>query len=435
MREKINIAIVGAGPAGCTLASLLALRGMRVLVFDDEMRPKLLVGESLLPTVVPILRRLGVEQRVRAISTLKPGVGFLAREGSRIDFFFPEKAHSDFPNYAYNVPRPGFDEILRERAEELGVVFVKRRAIVSTGDPSHGREILLSKETLDSTPELGGEHPDLLADATGRARLFSKLLQIPSEKGERNDAAYFAHYEDFDLPAAKDGQVVITTLNRGWSWRIPLPGRLSVGVVIDKHAARAHGSTAEERLESIIASEPMLRDDGKRRRRISEVMVYTNYQLISERGHGPGWVALGDAFGFVDPMLSPGLFMAMLSADLLDKHLFSAGNNIMEKTRRMDQAFAELRDWHQSWREIIRYFYDGRMHSLYESGSKLSETYGKFALPVMVEKHLTRQITGMVSGARTRSRYGRKLLELSSRHLVWGVKPPSDYAVMAGTPD
>lgn len=179
----------------------------------------------------------------------------------------------------------------------------------------------------------------------------------------------------------------------------------------------------------------MLRDDGKRRRRISEVMVYTNYQLISERGHGPGWVALGDAFGFVDPMLSPGLFMAMLSADLLDKHLFSAGNNIMEKTRRMDQAFAELRDWHQSWREIIRYFYDGRMHSLYESGSKLSETYGKFALPVMVEKHLTRQITGMVSGARTRSRYGRKLLELSSRHLVWGVKPPGDYVVMAGSPD
>ena len=162
---------------------------------------------------------------------------------------------------------------------------------------------------------MDGVHPKLLVDATGRARLFAKTLDLKATRGDRNDVAYFAHFEDFDAESSADGQVVFSILEHGWSWRIPLPGRLSVGVVIDKAAAMRHGKTPEERLDGIIDSEPMLRKAGMGRKRVSEVMVYTNYQLISERAHGPGWVAVGDSFGFVDPMLSPGLFMAMHMAE------------------------------------------------------------------------------------------------------------------------
>ncbi len=439
MKAGITVGIVGGGPAGCTLAMLLALRGIRTLVFDDDKRPDLLVGESLLPTVVTLMRRLGIEDRAAAFSQLKPGVAFLPREGRRIDFFFPEKPSAGMPNYAYNVPRPEFDNLLRARAEELGVLFVKRRAKLEAGAEGSGREIQLAAETLAAIPELGGRHPLLLIDSTGRARAFAKLLGIPARRGKRNDVAYFAHYENFHAPQSRPGQVVIGTLGRGWSWRIPLPGRLSVGVVLDREASRAHGDTPAQRLESIISSEPMLRDDGRNRRRLSEVMTYTNYQLISERGHGPGWAAAGDAFGFVDPMLSPGLFMAMLSADLIDRHVFSSGREILNHPGRMavgfDKVFNELRDWHSSWEEIIEYFYDGRIHSLYESGSQRSESYGKLAFPILIERHLTRQITGLVSGARTRSRYGKHLLKFSSDHLVWGVRPPAEYAVLTGAPD
>jgi flavin-dependent dehydrogenase len=431
MANEIDVAILGGGPAGATLAALLAMRGMKPLLFDDERRPDLLVGESLLPTVVTLMRQLGIEDEVRAVSQLKPGVSFLPREGSRIDFFFPERARKGLPNYAYNVPRPAFDDILSRRARALGVHVAKHHATLEVG--SDGREIQLSRETLDAVPELGGRHPKLLIDATGRARLFSRFLDIGADRGGRNDAAYFAHYENFDAPSARPGQVVITTLECGWCWRIPLPGRMSVGVVIDKDAARAHGKTPEERLESIIECEPSLRADGANRRRLTRVMTYGNYQLISHRAHGPGWVAVGDAFGFVDPMLSPGLFMAMLSAWDLDRHVFSAGPAILNQpaklAARLSKCEATLRDWHAAWREIIEYFYDGRIHSLHEGGSKLSETYGKFALPVWVERHLTRQITGMVSGARTRSRYGRRLLRFGADHLAWGVRPPEEYAI------
>lgn len=433
MNSKIEVAIVGGGPAGCTLAALLAQRGIRTVVFDDDKRPDLLVGESLLPTVVSLMRRLGIEERVAAFSQYKPGVGFLARDGSRLDFFFPQRAIKGMPNYAYNIPRPEYDNLLRTRAEELGVTFVKRRAELEVG--SEGREIQLTAACMADVPQLGGKHPKLLVDSTGRARVFSKLLGVGAARGKRNDVAYFAHYENFESEAQREGQVVITTLQHGWSWRIPLPGRLSVGVVVDKSAVKDRGETAEERLEATIDAEPGLAAAGEGRRRITPVMTYTNYQLISERGHGPGWVAMGDAFGFVDPMLSPGLFMAMHSADLLDSQVFAAGAGILDQPARLaksfDRVFAELRDWHEAWGEVIEYFYNGRMYALHAAGEQLCEKYGERALPRLMEKHLTSQITRLLSGVATRSRYGRNLLKFSTKHLVWDVAPAEEYAIRA----
>jgi flavin-dependent dehydrogenase len=430
---KIEVAIVGGGPAGCTLAALLALRGIRTLVFDDDKRPELLVGESLLPRVIQLMRRLGIEDRVKQFSQFKPGVGFISRDGSRLDFYFPQKAIKGVPNYAYNIPRPEFDNLLRDRAIELGVTVVKRRAELEKG--ADGREIQLTAECLAAVPELGGMHPKLLVDSTGRARTFARVLGIGAKRGKRNDVAYFAHFENFDVGAMKEGQVVITTLDHGWSWRIPLPGRLSVGVVVDKASLKGRGDTAEERLEAVIDAEPLLSAAGQGRRRVTPVMTYTNYQLISDRGHGPGWVSTGDAFGFVDPMLSPGLFMAMHSADLLDRHAFAGGLGILDQPARLakafDKVFDELLDWHEAWAELIEYFYDGRMYALHSAGAQLSEKYGEAALPRLMERHLTTQITRLLSGVATRSRYGRGLLRFSLKHLVWDVAPADVHAIRA----
>ena len=433
MNQPVDVAILGAGPAGCTLAALLRQRGFRVVVFDDDKRPDLLVGESLLPTVVDLMRRLDIEDRVKEFSQFKPGVAFMHRGGQRLDFLFPEGVLGKTPNYAYNIPRPEFDDLLRTRAEELGVEFVHHRASVEKGTGE--REIQLSEGSLMAAG-MGSTHPKLLVDSTGRTRLFAKTLGLKATRGDRNDVAYFAHFENFDAESSVDGQVVLSILDHGWSWRIPLPGRLSVGVVVDKSVAKQHGDTAEERLNGIIESEPILKMAGEGRKRVTDVMTYTNYQLISERAHGPGWIAVGDSFGFVDPMLSPGLFMAMHMAEILDRKVFKSGPSVLDHSQKLSASFAriedEMRDWHRAWGEIIEYFYDGRMFSMYEGGTKLKETYQKWALPAMMEKHLSANITRMVSGVSTRSRYGRKLIHYTSKHLVWDTEPPEYYAVQAG---
>lgn len=423
-----DLAILGAGPAGSTLSALLAQRGFKVLVFDDEKRPELLVGESLVPATVPVMRQLGIEDRVAKYSQHKPGVTFLHREGSRIDFNFTPIARS-LPTYAYNIPRPEFDDTLRERAEELGATFVKHRAAVEAVDGS--REIQLSSASLTAAGLRG--QPKFLIDATGRARLFARTLGIGARSGERADLAYFAHFENFDHDFDCPGQVVISILNNGWSWRIPLPGRLSVGIVLNKDVAKTYGDTSEERLGHALATEPLLRDPSRCARRITPVMTYTNYQQVSDRGHGLGWAACGDSFGFVDPMLSPGLFMALESARLFDQHVFAKGPAVLDDLAAMQAGFKkaelELHDWHESWRELITHFYDGGIFSLYETGTNFSKKYKGWPGIRFMENHMGKHIASMASGSFTRSKYSRGLVRFMREYMLRDCRMPEEYAV------
>ncbi|WP_411827555.1 NAD(P)/FAD-dependent oxidoreductase [Luteolibacter sp. AS25] len=421
-KETDTVAIIGAGPAGCTLACLLAMRGINTVVFDDDKRPALLVGESLIPAVIPILRKLEIEDRVREFSVYKPGASFFHGGGSRLHFKFRDRG-AKAPAYAYNVPRPEFDNLLRTRATELGVTFVGQRAKLLKSDHPD-RDLELSAKSL-ALANLR-VHPKWLIDGTGRARLFARTLDLPAQCGTRKDAAYFAHFENFDHDEVDPGQIIISVLENGWSWRIPLQGKLSVGIVIDKESAKKLGNTPEQRLENAISIEPLLQEKGKNARRITEVMTYTNYQLIGHQGHGKGWIMLGDAFGFVDPMLSPGLFMALESASLLDSLVFSKSK---PTAANLDSYCAELKNWHSSWQELIDYFYDGRILRLYEAGSQLAANKGPLNPAKLIEKHMSRVIANMATGVGTRSRYNRNLLKHSSKHCVWGVKEAEYYAV------
>ena len=405
MKAPPVIAIVGAGPAACTLAALLARRGHVPLVFDDGRRPELLVGESLIPAVVPILRDLGIEERVAAISLHKPGVTFLHNQAPSIHFNFAPVAPL-LPTYAYNVERQSFDALLKSRAIELGARFIPCRAGVHRASGGEPDALELDETTMAALPELGGRQPDLLVDASGRARVFSRLLDIGAERGKRDDTAIFAHFEGFQMPEPA-GQVLITRLSRGWSWRIPLPGdRMSFGIVVDKEAARAWGATPEARLHHALENEPLLKEAGGNARRVSPVAVYNNYQLIGNRASGPGWVTTGDAFGFVDPMLSSGLFLAMESAVRLDTALADTASGFRSAMARYDR---EMRVWYQSWGTLIDHFYDGSIFSLYEAGHLMRQ---KRDNPVQhaIDRTMNKHIARMASGATTRSRKSQWLL-------------------------
>jgi len=383
------------------------MKGIEVTLFDDGRRPDLVVGESLIPAVIPVLRKLGLEERAAAICQHKPGVTFTLNANEQIDFCFQSLAGTAMPTYAYNAPRPAFDNLFDARADELGVKRVRSRAKIERVGPDGLR---LAEETLAQAPWLQGRQPDLIVDSTGRSRLFAHAMEIPAEIGPRKDVAYFAHYEGFAENRPR-GQVIIGRLAEGWCWRIPLRDRLSVGVVMNKDAAAQLGATPEARLEAAISRDPVLATAGPNRRRLTEIATYTNYQLVSARGHGPGWAMSGDAFGFVDPMLSPGVYLALHSAELLSENL----DDLAAYSR-------EMRKLIRAWMGLIEYFYDGRIFAMYQSGMMFER---KFPGKVTQALHdfFNGKVACMASGATTASRFGHGMLEIMSRPAGWITNP------------
>jgi flavin-dependent dehydrogenase len=418
----MRVAIVGAGPAGSALAIFLAREGAHVTLFDDGRRPELLVGESLVPAVVPILQRLGVESEAATCGRVKPGVTFVWSPTTRFSFTFARFAPSVFP-YAYNIARPQFDDAILARALGAGVDRVVTRARLEPD--TEGRELRLDRDTLAAAPRLDGRQPDLIVDATGRARHAAHVLGIPARLGPRKDVAHFAHFQNvrWDEPP---GQVLITRGTAGWSWCIPLQDRVSVGIVLGHEDAAALGRTPEERLQRAIAHDAWLAavaGDGKR---VTGVATYANYQLISERGYGPGWVMVGDAFGFVDPMLSPGVFLALRSAEMIADAVIpflrrGLAPSSTELATALRSYAATQTAMLAAWSELVAYLYDGRLVALLKAGQDWLDG-GPIGLKTTMQNHIERHVALQASGMATTARYSRGLLRLLSRYGLRGIE-------------
>jgi len=422
----LRVAVVGGGIAGSALALLLARRGARVVLFDDGRRRELVVGESLVPAAVPLLRRLGAEADAAALGVRKPGVSFVWSGADRASFTFARFAPA-VPAYAYNVPRPAFDEALLARALAAGVVPVRAAArLEPAAAGAGGPELRLAPESLAAAPALDGRQPDLIVDASGRARRAARALGIGARVGPRRDVAHFAHFAGCrwdDEP----GQVVIGRAAAGWTWCIPLRERLSIGIVVGQEDARRLGRAPADRLAAAIARDARLSAIAGDARRVTGVATYANYQLVSTRGHGAGWVMVGDAFGFVDPMLSPGVFLALHSAALAARALDPVlTGRAPASPRAVERALAPyartMAGTLRAWADLVEYLYDGRLMALVRAGRGW---LGARPGPVKrrAQHHIERHVALQASGVATTSRYSRGLLRFLGRHGVRDVDP------------
>ncbi len=422
MGRALRIAIVGGGAAGATLGALLAERGADVAIFHDGRRPPLVVGESLVPAIVPILRRLGIEDEVAALGVHKPGVTFAWGPDDVYRFLF-ERFADRFPPYAYNVPRPAFDDLVLARARKAGARVVGRRVVLA---PTDGGAVAIDAASR-SAAGWDDAAPDFIADASGRTRAIARTLGLAERRGPRDDVAHFAHYTDFDWDETP-GTVLISRLTSGWSWRIPLRSALSVGVVIPRDVAVRLGASPEERLERAITEEPTLAAAGRRRERVTDVVTYSNYQLVTEHGHGPGWALVGDAFGFVDPMLSPGVFLALRSAELLADtlapavHHMPVAGEMGDVGSRLVGYQAAMHLLFEAWLELIETLYSGTLFGLYRAGTDLVRDHDNLFTRLM-ERHIGLHIAGMAAGVRTTSPYSRGLIRTLSKYGMRGVDP------------
>ncbi len=403
-----RIAVLGGGPSGAACATLLARAGRDVVLFGAGRRPKLLVGESLIPAVVPHLRTLGIEEAIAADSVRKPGASFATGVGEPAFRFTFDVPGLRYPHYAYSTPRDRFDDAILGAARDAGVHFVQALGTVE----ADGDRVALTGGALDAARELLGGAPDWIVDATGRTRLLATKLALPTEDGPRKDAALFAHLEGVDMPG--DGFTHNDLLQRGWAWRIPLPGRTSVGVVAPVEHLAPLGETAEERFDAACRSEPWLAQVTASARRVTPVLRYDNYQRLTARSLGPNWCLVGDALGFVDPVLSSGTYLALEGGVCMAEALLTGSRGQLRRTERV--LIRRIR----IWQEIIGYFYDGRLLTLCRAGKQ-----AEAELPggEVVGRFMTRHLTGLFTGESIESWFSLSLLRFMIRHGRMGHEP------------
>jgi flavin-dependent dehydrogenase len=400
-RPGRSVAILGGGPAGATLGTLLARAGLDVVLFARGGRPPIVVGESLVPACVPFLRKLGVEEEVAGYSIWKGGATFVLSRETRLSFRFAEVRGAQ-TTYSYNVPRDRFDASLLEAARRAGVRVVAEAGRLEREGQSD--RVRLSDETLARADGWQGRQPDFIVDAGGRSRTIPRLLGIPVLDGKRRDSALHAHFEGIEVEIP--GNVHTDRLEHGWLWRIPLPGRVSMGLVIDSEFIRKFGNTSEEQLDTYLRHDPVIRDYARPARRITPVIRYTNYQSRAARGVGANWALVGDSFGFVDPVFSSGALIAFQSADRLATALIDGSERGL--------AFYEKETARnlEAWQRVIGWFYDGRLLTLLKVGAFVRST----RLGKLVDFHFRKHMPRIFTGEDATNRYSLGLIEFMVNH-------------------
>src|SRR6059058_387729 len=308
-----DVAIIGGGPAGSTAATLLACAGRRVLVLERDKFPRFHIGESLLPFSMQTFDRLGVREKLDRTFLPKFGGEIVAACGTKgVKFYFKDGFRSR-RDRAYQVTRSEFDKLLLDHSRENGaevreetdvknIAFENDRAKIDIETSAGARSTIEARYLLD---------------CSGRQAMLGSFFKFKKMYDHLDKFSVFAHYENVDRPEGIDGTLIrmVRSLDR-WFWMIPLTTtRMSIGVVMDTATFRAMKLSPEAALEKCIDEQPMVLERMKKAERVSPVYSAGDYSYRNTKLFGDRWLLAGDAAGFIDPVFSSGVFLAIMSAE------------------------------------------------------------------------------------------------------------------------
>jgi flavin-dependent dehydrogenase len=312
--ERCDVAVIGGGPAGSTAAALLARRGYTVIALEKERHPRFHIGESLLPMNLPVLERLGVLDKVHAMGVFKAGADFEATNERGYNVFSFGRALGDSPPHAYQVWRQDFDKMLYDHARECGADAREGQQVVAIEQLGSRRTRLEVRADDGTRYTIEARY---LVDASGRDALLSTRKKLKRRSRQHQSAALFSRFRNAARRPGEDaGNVSIYRFEHGWMWMIPLPDdSMSVGAVCwPEYLKRRRGDTRTFLLDTLRQNAALWqRLQGAEL--IDEVRAAGNYSYDATRMAGPGWILVGDAFAFLDPVFSSGVFLAMDGAE------------------------------------------------------------------------------------------------------------------------
>lgn len=340
--DTCQVLIIGGGPAGSTCAALLAQRGIDVVLLEKDQHPRFHIGESLLPANLPLFEQLGVADAIAAVGMKKDGVDFNSPSHplpTHVEF--AEAWDKSMPS-AWQVRRSEFDEILLRNAQTRGARVVERCRVQDVAFDPVGLALALVEATTDAGARRRYS-AQMVVDASGRDTFLANRLKTKQKNHRHNSAALYAHFTDVErLPGPLAGNISIFWFEHGWFWLIPLrDGTTSVGAVCWPSYLRSRKTELNQFLLDTIALSPKLAERMKYARPCSDVSATGNYAYQSSVSHGQQYLLLGDAYAFVDPVFSSGVFLAMQSAfeavDVIETRLQKSPRAAKAALRRFDR--------------------------------------------------------------------------------------------------
>jgi flavin-dependent dehydrogenase len=352
--------VIGGGPGGSTVATALSRKGRSVLVLEKTRFPRFHVGESLLPYSLEIFDRLGVHEKIRAAGYQeKWGAYFWNGEtgGTRAVVF--GNASNDRHPMAYQVKRADFDKLLLDHSASCGAE-VREETKVEEVLFEEGRAV--GVRVANGTGRAEEIRSRVVVDASGQDALLSRRLGIREFDRNLKRAALFAHYENVPRPEGRAaGDILLPVENGVWYWLIPFSdGTTSVGGVFEPELLREGApADSEARLEWLLDRSPQARRLLGGGRRISKVYGISDYSAVSKKLGGDGWVLVGDAATFLDPVFSTGVFLAMATGEraaaAIDDALARRG---IVRARDFRRYTRQSRAMFRRFRRFVYGFYD-----------------------------------------------------------------------------
>jgi len=313
IEQTCDVLVIGGGPAGSTAAALLAKQGRKVVLLEKAHHPRFHIGESLLPGNVELFERLGVREEVEKIGMPKFGIEFVPPDLDYCSYVDFAEGWDPSKGSAWQVRRSELDELLFRNAARSGAQTHEGTKVTALDFDQAGA-------TVRSRSDDGVEQTwrtSFVVDASGRDTMLATKFKSKQKNPDHNSTALFGHFTGARrLEGKREGNISICWFEHGWFWFIPLAdGTTSVGAVCWAYYLKARDKPLKDYFYDTIALCPELADRLKGATLVDDKVHATgNFSYSSTHATGDRYLMIGDAFTFIDPMFSSGVYLAMQSA-------------------------------------------------------------------------------------------------------------------------
>ena len=357
-----DVIVMGGGPAGSTVAGILAREGRQVILFEKEIFPRHHIGESLMTDTYWTFRRLGLLEKMRESPFVrKYSVQFANSAGKESrPFYFFEAVHHESA-VTWQITRAQFDHLLINHAAEQGAVVhqgVLVKQVLFEGDRAAGVEVQMQDGTREKF------YAKVVVDATGQSAMLSNKFRWRVRDPKLKKAVLYSYFKDAHREPDLNGGATLVLRTEpgsgGWFWYIPLENDItSVGIVADPdYLLKGRGQDLAK-----IFNEEIEKCESVRRRvaegtRVDKIYSILDYSYRSKHNAGNGFIIIGDAYGFLDPIYSSGVLLALKMAELAADAIHDAFNHDDFSATRLGQYQAKLDRGIESMRKLVYAFYN-----------------------------------------------------------------------------